>query len=66
MTLTEQSGLWLCHHVQEFGEYNSKNELVSDLIRRAKAINEKLKSAEANGFTDQSPEEMLQEFKPHL
>ncbi|MCK7459217.1 ribbon-helix-helix domain-containing protein [Idiomarina aminovorans] len=69
ITLTEQNDRWLCQHVQEVGEYNSKSELVNDLIRRARraeAINKKLESAEVSGFTEQSPEEMLHEFKANL
>jgi antitoxin ParD1/3/4 len=34
--------------------------------RRAEAINQKLESAENSGFVDQTPEDILKEFKVDL
>lgn len=53
ITLTEQNNLWLCEHVESKGEYASKSEL----------INEKLAQAELSGYTSQSEDEILREFK---
>ncbi|MDX2366934.1 MAG: CopG family transcriptional regulator [Colwellia sp.] len=48
------------------GDYANKSELVNDLIsraRKAEVINKKLERAEINEFTEQSPQDMLDEFK---
>lgn len=48
---------------------SAKSELIKDLIRsarRAEAINKKLLDAEQSGLSNQSPEEMLAEFKSDL
>jgi antitoxin ParD1/3/4 len=69
ITLTEQNDLWLRQHVELIGDYANKSELVNDLIRRARraeAINQKLEKAELRGFTDQSPQEILAEFKAEM
>ncbi|CUA85214.1 MULTISPECIES: ribbon-helix-helix domain-containing protein [Pseudidiomarina] len=69
ITLTEQNDLWLREHVEVTGEYASKSELINDLIRRARRaemLNEKLQAAEYSGFTDQSAEQILHEFKESL
>ena len=69
ITLTEQNDLWLREHVEVTGEYASKSELINDLIRRARRaemLNEKLQAAEHSGFTDQSAEQILNEFKERL
>lgn len=69
ITLTEQNDLWLREHVEVTGEYASKSELINDLIRRARRtemLNEKLQAAEYSGFTDQSAEQILNEFKESL
>jgi len=69
ITLTEQNDLWLRQHVEHIGDYANKSELVNDLIRqarRAEAINQKLEKAELRGFTDQSPQEILAEFKAEM
>jgi antitoxin ParD1/3/4 len=69
ITLTEQNDLWLREHVELTGEYASKSELINDLIRRARRVemvNEKLSKAELNGFTSQSEDDILREFKRNL
>ncbi|RUO50592.1 CopG family transcriptional regulator [Pseudidiomarina aquimaris] len=66
ITLTEQNDLWLREHVESTGEYASKSELINDLIRRARRvemINEKLAQAELSGYTSQSEDDILREFK---
>lgn len=48
------------------GDYANKSELVNDLIRRARraeAINGKLAHSEKSGFSAQSADQMLAEFK---
>ena len=60
---------WLKSHVEDTREYANKSELVNDLIRRARRaeeINQKLVTAEMGGFIEQSPEDMLREFKAEL
>lgn len=69
ITLTEQNDLWLREHVEFTGEYASKSELINDLIRRARRVemvNEKLAQAELSGFTSQSEDDILREFKRDL
>ncbi|MDY6928150.1 MAG: CopG family transcriptional regulator [Pseudomonadota bacterium] len=69
ITLTEKNDEWLKSQVEATREYANKSELVNDLIRRARrteAINQKLESAENSGFVNQSPEDMLKEFKADL
>lgn len=69
ITLTEKNDAWLKSQVEEIGDYANKSEIVNDLIRRARraeAINQKLANAEKSGFVDESPAEILQEFKAHL
>ncbi|HAU93007.1 MAG TPA: CopG family transcriptional regulator [Alteromonas sp.] len=69
ITLTEKNDEWLKSQVEETRDYANKSELVNDLIRRARraeAINQKLESAENSGFVDQTPEDMLKEFKADL
>jgi antitoxin ParD1/3/4 len=66
ISLTAQNDAWLKDHVENIGDYANKSELVNDLIRRARraeSINKKLEIAENSGFTDQSPNELLAEFK---
>lgn len=66
ISLTEQNDLWLRNHVENIGDYANKSELVNDLIRRARraeAINSKLLKSEKSGFTNQSADEILTEFK---
>ncbi|WP_287008296.1 CopG family transcriptional regulator [Alteromonas sp.] len=69
ITLSEKNNDWLKSHVGAAGEYANKSELVNDIIRRARRaefINEKLAKAEQSGHVDQSPEEILAEFKADL
>jgi len=66
ISLTEKNALWLRNHVENIGDYANKSELVNDLIRRARraeAINSKLAKSEQSGFSAQSADEMLAEFK---
>jgi antitoxin ParD1/3/4 len=66
ISLTEQNDLWLRNQVEYVGKYANKSELVNDLIRRARkaeVINKKSEMAEINEFTEQSPQEVLAEFK---
>ncbi|WP_394192645.1 type II toxin-antitoxin system ParD family antitoxin [Pseudoalteromonas atlantica] len=66
ISLTEKNDLWLRNHVENIGDYANKSELVNDLIRRARraeAINSKLAKSEQSGFSAQSADEMLAEFK---
>ncbi len=69
ITLTEQNDAWLKLQVEQMGEYANKSELVNDLIRRARraeAINRKLEAAESSGFIEQSPADILSEFKASI
>lgn len=69
ITLTEKNDAWLKAHIEKTREYSNKSELVNDLIRRARraeTINQKLASAEESGFTTQTSEDMLKEFKAEL
>lgn len=66
ISLTEKNDLWLRNHIENVGDYANKSELVNDLIRRARraeAINSKLLKSEKSGFTNQSADETLTEFK---
>lgn len=69
ISLTAQNDAWLKHHVENIGDYANKSELVNDLIRRARRseeINKKLETAEHSGFTEQTADELLAEFKSQL
>ncbi|ASM48836.1 hypothetical protein PESP_a0603 [Pseudoalteromonas espejiana DSM 9414] len=69
ISLTEQNDLWLRNHVESVGDYANKSELVNDLIRRARraeAINGKLAHSEKSGFSAQSADQMLAEFKSSI
>ena len=69
ITLSQPNDEWLQQQVSEGAEYSSKSELINELIRsarRAEAINQRLALAEQSGFTSQSAEDMLQEFKQGL
>lgn len=66
ISLTEKNDLWLRNHIENVGDYANKSELVNDLIRRARraeAINSKLLKSEQSGFTNQSADEILTEFR---
>lgn len=56
ISLTEKNDLWLRNQIDYVGEYANKSELVNDLIIRARR-------AEIKEFTEQSPQEILAEFK---
>jgi len=65
ISLTTPNDNWLKAQISS-EEYNSKSELVNDLIRRAREneiIRNKLIKAEKSGFSDKSPSEMLESFK---
>ena len=69
ITLTPPNDTWLKNQVQS-EEYTSKSDIVNDLIRKARArqeeiefIRAKLIKSENSGFTAQSSEEILAEFK---
>ena len=69
ITLTKPNDDWLKNHVEDIQDYSNKSELINDLIRsarRAEAINRKLEAAEKSGFVDQSPTDILEEFKSQL
>jgi antitoxin ParD1/3/4 len=69
ISLSQPNDEWLQQQVSAGAEYSSKSELINELIRnarRAEALNQKLVAAEQSGFTNQSPTEMLQEFKRDL
>lgn len=64
--LTKQNDLWLRHQVEHMGDYANKSELVNDLIRRARraeVTNKKLAREEVYECSEQSPQEVLDEFK---
>lgn len=69
ISFTQPNDEWLKAQL-ESKEYASKSELVNDLIRKERAkqkeieyIRAKLIRAEQSGLVDQTPEEMLAEFK---
>ena len=72
ISLTEPNDAWLKAQV-ESKEYSSKSELVNDLIRQARQqqieidwIANKLKQAEASGFTNATKADILAEAKKGL
>jgi len=72
ISFTEPNNKWLNVQIQS-NEYNSKSELVNDLIRKARTkedelnlIRAKLIQAEKSDFTHQGQKEMLAEFKKEL
>ncbi len=72
ITLTTPNDNWLKNQIQS-EEYSSKSEVINDLIRRARAkqgeieyIRSKLIKSEKSGFSDQSKEAILTEFKDEL
>jgi antitoxin ParD1/3/4 len=69
ITLSSSNDNWLQQQVTTGTEYSSKSELINELVRnarRAEAINGKLAIAEQSGFTEQTAEDILQEFKQSL
>ncbi|MBA55490.1 MAG: type II toxin-antitoxin system ParD family antitoxin [Pseudomonadales bacterium] len=76
ITVTDQQDSWIKTQI-EMGHYGNESEVVRELIRERQmrelessreieAIRAKLIQAEANGFTDQSPAEILQEIRNGL
>jgi antitoxin ParD1/3/4 len=72
ISLTKPNDTWLKSQL-ETKEYNSKSDVVNDLIRHARAkqeeiekIREILIKAEQSGFVTQTKEEILAEFKNGL
>ena len=72
ITLTMPNDDWLKNQIQS-EEFSSKSEVVNDLIRKARAkqgevelIRAKLIQSEKSGFSSQSSDEILTEFKEEL
>ncbi|WP_395173532.1 type II toxin-antitoxin system ParD family antitoxin [Roseibium alexandrii] len=68
ISLTRPNDEWLKAQVDS-EEYTSKSEVVNDLIRRAREVEEirkKLIAAEESGFSDQMPEEIRDRAKARL
>lgn len=72
ITLTNPNDDWLKTQLKS-NEYNSKSEVVNDLIRKARSkqneinlIRSKLLKAEKSGFTNSTSSEILKEFKGEL
>lgn len=76
ITVTDQQDSWIKAQIEK-GFYGNESEVLRELIRERQlqeqesnpeieAIRAKLISAEKSGFTDQTPEEILQEIKQGL
>lgn len=72
ITFTKPNDEWLKNQVDS-NEYNSKSELVNDLIRQARKqqaqidwIKAKLERAENSGFTNDSKAQILKQSKSLL
>jgi len=72
ISFTEPNDRWLKNQVDS-KEYNSKSELVNDLVRQARNqqvqidwLKAKLERAEKSGFTEDSKEEILKQSKSLL
>ena len=72
ISFTEPNNTWLSAQI-ESQEYKSKSEVVNDLIRQARAREDRLNiiraqliQAEKSGFTTQGQAEILSEFKKDL
>ncbi|MGK7397871.1 MAG: ribbon-helix-helix domain-containing protein [Candidatus Cyclobacteriaceae bacterium M3_2C_046] len=72
ISLTKPNDEWLKSQIEN-NEYNSKSELINDLIRQARGqqkqidwIRLKLESAEKSGFTDDRKDEILKISKDTL
>ena len=76
ITVTDQQANWIKAQV-EIGHYGNESEVLRELIRERQlreqetnreieVIRAKLIKAEASGFTDQSPAEILKEVKNGL
>lgn len=65
ISFTAPNDDWLKSQV-ESQEYSSKSEVINDLIRRAReqdSLRAKLIAAENSGHINQTPQEILAEFK---
>ncbi|WP_417680533.1 ribbon-helix-helix domain-containing protein [Roseibium sp.] len=68
ISLTRPNDEWLKAQV-ESEEYSSKSEVVNDLIRKAREMEEirkKLIAAEESGFSDRTPEQIRADAKAKL
>lgn len=76
ITVTDQQDSWIKSQI-EMGHYGNESEVLRELIRErqlreqdaakdVEAIRAKLMQAEANGFTEQSPADILREIKNGL
>lgn len=76
ITVTDQQDGWIKSQI-EMGHYGNESEVLRELIRErqlreqdaakdVEAIRAKLMQAEANGFTEQSPADILREIKNGL
>ena len=72
ISFTKPNDEWLNAQVDS-EEYSSKSELVNDLIRQARNqqsqvdwIRAKISKSEANGFTDETKEQILSQSKSLL
>lgn len=74
ISFTKPNDQWLKAQVDS-EEYSSKSELINDLIRQARNkqietdwIRAKLNKSEANGFTNETKEQIMNQSKslPHL
>jgi antitoxin ParD1/3/4 len=71
ISLTEPNESWLAAQVESH-EYSSKSDVVNDLIRKARAeeqkhelIRARLIASEQSGFVTPDRESMRKEFKAH-
>ncbi len=72
ISLTKPNDSWLKEQVAS-EEYSSKSEVINDLVRQARNqqaqvdwLRKKLESAEENGFTTESQQDILQQSKDRL
>jgi antitoxin ParD1/3/4 len=72
ISITKPNDEWLKAQIDS-EEYSSKSELVNDLIRQARKqqaqvdwIRVKLEKSEANGFTDETKDQILKHSKSLL
>ncbi|MBD1548162.1 ribbon-helix-helix domain-containing protein [Roseibium aggregatum] len=68
ISLTRPNDEWLKAQV-ESEEYSSKSEVINDLIRKAREMQEirkKLIAAEASGFSNRTPEQIRADARAKL
>ena len=72
VSFTDPNNAWIQSQVEK-NEYKNKSELINDLVRKARVKQEKLDfirgkliTAEKNGFSNQSQDDMLAEIKKGL